>query len=486
MTDIRIAHPDYQLNKTNWQQLKNQMSGEKAVKAKGELYLPFPVSLPKEVTNSDDFSNQYAIYLFGAHYVNFTQQAVEDLVANVFSRNPIIDPAFPESLEYLNLADTASALCSTVVAYGSALLLVDYPVTEGAVSKEQQDAQNIAAYYTVYAPLDVINWATVHVGGVKKLSRVVIQEQIIVDNVYETQYRELSILTGVYTIRLYDESGIAKGPATTPSADGVNLKSIPAIFTGVITNDTDIDPSPVQGIADSNIKHYQNTAELQHAINYIGHPMLSITGAPMGFVDAMNTPDAAGNKQRITVGASQALVIEGETGATTLLQISPDLVHFNQLEQLEKSMGEQGYRIKSEKAGVESGTAMTIRNSGSTSKLASIATQVENAIQSSMEFINAYMGESVALDFQFQLVKDYIKPTADPQLMTVLNGFVNGGRLPDYVLYDYLVEVELLDEDTDYDKLRNDSEVLDIGMEFGDVDTATGGVKPVPGEADAK
>ena len=484
--DIRDTHPDYRKNKDTWQQLKDQIHGEKAVKAKGELYLPFPVSLPKDIADTEDFRRQYDIYLFGAHFVNFTSQSVADLVANVFSRNPIVADDFPDTLEYLNLADTARALCSTVVTYGVGLLLVDYPPTDGSVSKAEQDAQNIAAYYTVYEPLDVINWASVRVGGVKKLSRLVIKEEIVVDNEYETQYREMSILSGNYTIQLYDEDGAPKGAAITPLGGGAALSSIPAIFTGVVTNDTDLDPSPIQGIADTNMKHYQNTAELQHAINYIGHPMLSITGAPMGFIDMMNEPDANGNKKRITVGASQALVIEGETGAAELLQISADLVHFNQLEQLEKSMGEQGYRIKSEKAGVESGTAMTIRNSGSTSKLASIATQVENAIQSSMEFINIYMNESVDPEFQFQLVKDYIKAIPDAQLMTVLNGFVNGGRLPDYVLYDYLVEVELVDEETDYDVLREDSEVLDIGLEFGDVDPATGGVKPVPGEADAK
>jgi hypothetical protein len=311
----------------------------------------------------------------------------------------------------------------------------------------------------------VINWEVIRVGGVKKFKRIVIKEEVVIDNQYELRYRELSMLNGVYTVQLYNEGGDPIGSPVTPLAGGNALTSIPAVFAGVVTNDTDIDPSPVQGIADTNIKHYQNTAELQHSINYVGHPMLAITGAPMGFVDMMSQPDNEGNKKRIIVGASQALVIEGETGKADLLQINADLVHFKQLEQLEKSMGEQGYRIKSEKAGVESGTAMTIRNSGSTSKLSSIATQVENAIQSSMEFINAFMGTDVPHDFTFQLVKDYIKAAPDSQLIATLSGLVNAGRLPDYVLFNYLVEVELLDEDDNYDELREYSEALDLGIE---------------------
>jgi len=464
MTDITQTHPLYRENQARWVRIRDLIAGEDTIKAAKTKYLPYPVSLPKEVLATPEYENQYKIYLDGAHFVNYTLQAIEDLVASVFSREPIIDPAFPPELEYLSLSDVARRIASTVVSYGSALALVDYPVTAPGITKEQEKQGAIAAYYSIYEPLAVINWATERLGGVNRLTRLVILTKIInEEGEYEDEYRELSVLDGVYTITLYDENGEQKGEPVIPKALGQTLTEIPAIFVGVITNDEEIlDQSPVQGIADTNLKHYQNTAELQGAINYLGHPMLGITGAPMGFIDAMNTPDSEGNKQRITVGASQALVIEGEAGKAELLQINADLVHFKQLEQLEKSMGEQGYRIKSDKSAVESAQALTIRNSGSTSKLASIATQVEKAIKSTMQFVNAFMGTNVADDFQFELVRDYLQSQPDPQMLSTLDGLVNGGRIPDYVLFNYMIETELLPEDADFETLRADSEAAEM------------------------
>ena len=466
MADIRTPHPQYTANKPKWDQIRTEVEGDAAVKKKGQMYLPFPVSLPTSITDSDDFKRQYEIYLFGALFVNFTAQSIEDLVASVFSRNPIVDEDFPEELEYLNLPDTSKEICTALVSYGNAMLLVDYPTIEGEITREQQEQQQIAAYYSVYDPLDVLNWQTIKVGGVTRVYRVVLHSKIVnSNNQYEDVYRELSIATGVYTIQIYNLDGEAVGAPTSPrGANGETFAEIPAIFLGVEANDTGISPSPIQGIADTNLKHYQNTAELQHTIDYIGHPMLTITGAPPGFIDAMDEPNADGSKKRITVGASQALTIEGETGDAKLLQINPELVHFKQLEQLEKSMAEQGYRIKSDKSGVESAQSLTIRNSGNTSKLSSIATQIENAIKSSMRYINAYMSTDVPDDFKFDLVKNYLQLSPDSNLINTLNGLVNGGRIPDYVLYDYLTETEILSEDVDYETLRNDSDVVEYDV----------------------
>ena len=467
MPDIAKTHPEYNANKNKWQQISDEAAGEEVIKSKAEIYLPFPVSLPTDITDTDDFKRQYAIYLEGAHYVNYTQQSIEDLVASVFSREPIMGEDFPPELEYLELAQVAREITAQVVAYGRSLLVVDYPVSDMDITKEEQSTQDIAAYYVLYEPLDVINWDTIRVGGRKALSRVVIKIKFLdAEGEYEFGYLELILDNGVYKIRVYDDDENLIGEVI-PTASGGTMDYIPAIFVGVLTNDTDVDQPPVMGIANTNIKHYQNTAELQHSINYIGHPMLSITGAPMGFIDEMNEVQNDGSKKRIVVGASQALVIEGETGQAELLQISPDLVHFKQLDQLEKSMAEQGYRLKTDdKAGVESAKSLTIRNSGATSKLANIAGQVEKAIKDSILFIDAYMGTTTPEEWQFDLVKDYLQLEADSQLLSTLDGMVSSGRVPDYVLFDYMVEVELLDAGVDYDILREDSEVADVGLEF--------------------
>jgi hypothetical protein len=461
--DITEEHPIYSRNKKVWTQIYTELEGQEAIKSKGEKYLPFPVSIPTDIKDSDEFKQQYAIYLAGANFVNFTGQAVEDSVASIFSRDPIIAESFPPELDYLELGDTAREVATSIVSYGSALLVINYPKVEQGITLEQEKAEGVAAYYTVYEPLNVLNWTTKVVAGVSIYTRIVLRELIVNDESEEVwQYTELILQDGAYLINTYDENGDFI-ESVQPVATGKRLTSIPALFTGVLSNSNiGKDKSPILGIANTNLKHYENTAELQSVISYISHPMLTISGAPMGFIDEMK---ATGS--RITVGASNSLVIEGETGKAELLQISPDLVHFNQLEQLEKSMAEQGARLKaSEKGGVESAKALAIRNSGSTSKLASIATQIEKTIRASMEYVNAFMGTSVPDDFEFSLVKDYINLEPDPTLITTLNNLANGGRIPDYVLFDYLVDTKLLSDDADYNKLRTDSEALDLGLTF--------------------
>jgi len=58
MPDIFDTHPNYDKNRAQWQQIRDQMDGEETVKDAGALYLPFPVSLPIQITESDEFKQQ--------------------------------------------------------------------------------------------------------------------------------------------------------------------------------------------------------------------------------------------------------------------------------------------------------------------------------------------------------------------------------------------------------------------------------------------
>ena len=453
MIEITSQHPDYAKRVEDWKLIYDiSETGERGVKAKKETYLPFPIPLDADVIETTEFANAYELYLCGAYLINFTEQAVSDLINSVFTRE-IIHDELPTELEYLDLNQISKNCLKEAAAYGRAFLLMDYPNISAVPTIKAEKDKNIQAYSTVYSALDVINWRTESSGGIEKIIRIVLVEKVVNEqNEEETRHRELILVDGVYTVRLHSDFDLID--EYIPLADGKTLDHIPGIFIGVVSNTSLIDQPPVLGIANTNIKHYQTTAELQHAIVYQGHPMLGITGAPLGFVAAMNA-----NKTKVSIGASNAIVVEGESGNIQILEINPNLTHYKHLEELKKSIAEQGGRIKTiEKAGIESAEALRIRASASNSTLASIAIQVENAVKFAVQEIALFMGVTVDEDFAVNLNKDFILDIADHNLINALSSLNNQGKIPLRILYDYLSSVRLVEESEDYVTLASEAQ----------------------------
>lgn len=451
--EIHDLHPKYVEFQNQWQQIKDCLAGEEAIKANFYSYLPFPVALPANEKNSYEFRDQYEIYLFNSQFIEFTSEAVKDLLGAIFSRDPIIDDRMPEELEYFDLSNLARELCQEVISYGRCFVLIDYPSVDENISLLQEQEEEIRAYYTIYNTLDVINWSTKRLGDKTILTRVVLVETEIEDNEEITYYRELLLEENIYKIRRYNDDGDLL-EELTPKANGNVLNSITGTFVGSVSNTPTVDKSPIIGISNANLKHFQTTAELRHSLVYMGHPMISVTNAPVGFIAEMTE-----RQERINIGPNNAVVVE-EGGNTSILQLTGELQQFKELERLERSMAEMGYKLKSDKSGVESAEALLIRNSGSSSQLASIASQVENAVQSVLEYLNLYMAMQVLKDFIFDLNKIYLQTPPNENLINVLDNLVMKGRIPSRILYDYLVAVNLLNEDEDYEKLEAESESL--------------------------
>ena len=83
--------PDYTKHQMDWTTIRDCLDGQSAIKAKSISYLPFPVALTNEVRKTQEFQDQYSIYLEGGVFVNHTSQAVEDLTAGLFKREPIFE-----------------------------------------------------------------------------------------------------------------------------------------------------------------------------------------------------------------------------------------------------------------------------------------------------------------------------------------------------------------------------------------------------------
>ncbi len=456
MTDIKNTHVLYTKNESKWRRIEKCLEGEDAVKADAEVYLPFPLHNDALQHDKNAFKKEYDVYLKGAHFTNYTLHAAEDLVSAVF-RSDMIITDLPDKLDYFDVETLARDIVKEVSSYGRVGVFVDYPTVEDTT--QEQDTVNFA-YAEVYNTLDIINWSVIRRGGIKTLTRVVLRELCYnTENEETIRYRELLLLDGVYTVRVYADGDNGVFEEFIPQANGSTLDHIPFYFICSLSNTSYPDEPPIIGIANSNIKHYQVWAELSHVQTYMGHPMLAITGAPTGFVKKINDNDVM-----LTVGANQALVLEGEQAAANVLQ-APDAggIHFKTLAQLEQSMIDQGAKLKSgdQKKSAEAENTLKIRHSSETSVLAAIAKNVEAGLLLVMQDIGLYMSIEVPSSFGITLNKDYLDPTPDADLISVLNTAVSTGthRKKDFAVY--MQQVGLIDEDENIDVVLTDLEDTD-------------------------
>ena len=450
------THREYRKFRSKWEQIHTCLEGEEAIKDAADLYLPYPVSVLDEDKETPEFIAQYALYLTGAHFVEYTAEAVEDLVAAAFRRPLDIEPALPEDLEYLDLGDIAKELTFTVGAYGRSFFFVDYPTVD--TSPTMADDGENKAYVSIYAPLDVIDWTEEMRSGKSTLIRVVIRE---IDEIASAKaqsdiymYRELKVTDGVYQVIVHKDDGSVT--IFTPKADGVTFKEIPGMFLGTTSNRARVDKSPVIGISNSNIKHYQTWADLMHVQVYSGSPQMVLSGLAPGW---NKMAKEAGTEVKVKLDAANVLALEGDRSTASLLQINTDsLIHFRTLEWLEKSMMEEGASIKdiAKKAGVESAEALKIRKSSSMSKLSSIVSNVEEGMNKLLEWAAMYMG--VTVDSAIKMNTEFFTPEPDGSFLDSLTSAEVQSTAPRGTVITYLKQIELVDE-----KKSNEDYIKELG-----------------------
>ncbi|MCI4436224.1 MAG: DUF4055 domain-containing protein [Ignisphaera sp.] len=473
-------HRQYLEYRARWQQLHTCLQGQEAVKSMGETYLPYPVATTDEDRTTEAFKNQYALYLEGAHFVEYTAEAVEDLVAAAFRRSLDITPDLPEGLDYLDLEDIAKELTSAVGSYGRTFFFVDYPTVETSPTMAE-DGMN-KAYVSIYEPLDVLNWIEEKRSGKSTLVYVLIRE---IDemasaemglNVY--MYRELVLENGIYKVKIHREG--KPEVVHTPVALGEPFTEIPGMFLGTTSNTARVDKSPVIGISNSNLKHYQTWADLMHVQVYTGSPQLILTGLNPGW---NKLAQASGNEVKIKLDAANVLALEGERSGAQLLQLNTDsLVHFRTLEHLETMMLEEGARIKSisKKAGVESAQALKIRSSSSMSKLASIVQNVEGGLNKMMSWVAQYMG--TPYESLITMNTEFFSPEPDGVLLGAISTSESMGTAPRGTTITYLKQIELADDKISNEEYLKDMKLCNACNDTNVIRDASGnvvGTKPV-------
>ena len=404
---VDFQRDDYQESLPSWEMVDTLCDGEASVKRAGEKLLPNPVITTGE--SQTDIAKIYTRYLERALYVNIVGRTRASLIGAVFRKAPSYSA--PANLEYmqadcdgngLSIYQQSQKSLEDVLTAGRCGLLVDFPVTAGAVSVADMASGLVRANLCHYDADCIINWQHTRVGGKSLLSKVVLSEKADVTEGFTTksvrQLRELSLDDGVYVVRLWRKNEEKKvweqyGDDTIPlQSGGQQWGFIPFTFIGAINNDSSIDQAPLYDLACVNRKHYQLGADWYNALYFAGQPQPVISGLTEDWRDWLE-------KNGIVVG-SRAPFLLPEGGTFNYATVTADSAIQKELIDLVATMAMLGARLVQPGEAVKTATQSAGEQEVSHSVVSLAAENVSDAYTQALAWAQMFMGGSGACEYR--------------------------------------------------------------------------------------
>lgn len=479
---VDTQHREYAENLSIWQQVRDCDAGAKAIKSRaaldgstnslggmaGTAYLPAPNASDISIQNRERF----IAYLKRAIFVNFTGATKEAILGLVFRKNTEIKT--PKALEHmiddvngggLSVDQLIKDVVSDVTMIGRMGLFVDYPVAQKGMTKAQVDALGLRANIVTYIAENIINWKTEMIGGVTKLTMVVLREptEKVVDEFKSevvNYHRVLLLRDGVYVINLYNDDNelVPHGEGENAATDmiptdhsGKTWDEIPFIFPGSLNNDPTVDKSPMYDISEVNIGHYHNSADYEESSFLTGQPTPVVTGLSAAWAkEFLKDGFALGSRGGIPLPVG---------GDAKLLQADPNSQPLGGMKHKEAQLIQLGARLITDTGSNETVDAARMRYAGQNSKIGSITTNVEEALEKCFGWSGRYMGTDEPTEIDIN--KELYDRTIDPQMLMALIQLTDRGTIAETDLRGNLRRGNLIDADRTDDDINADAESTD-------------------------
>ena len=293
--NVKTVHEKYQEMLPRWQLMDDVCDGSTAVEAADYL--------PKICFSDDEHENmlENRNYKKRAVFFDYTKDALNEMTGVAFQKDPVFDA---DGLDFLSsdadgsgrsLFQVSQLALTGLLRHARCGLFVDYPITDGNVSKLDIERKGLRPTIVYYKAKNIINWRIKKVGSTYKTELVVLKESdTIVDPLNEFQLKTIDVYRvlrldrdGYYTIEVYrpDSNGqlASGGPMHPTNKSGSKWTEIPFIPLGSFANDWSMDSIPLESMAIMNIKHYINSADYEDSVHTTGQIQPVITGASDGF-----------------------------------------------------------------------------------------------------------------------------------------------------------------------------------------------------------
>lgn len=413
---VKYIRPEVVRLRPLYQMIRDVLRGPEAVKHRGETYL----SKPDPLDMSDAATARYDNYLGRAIFFDATARTHEGYLGQIFYREYQVE--LPEILSVMledvdgegtTLEQQVKNVTGEALAMGRSGLYVDYSsAIQGNATRADQEAGKVRPTITMYTPDRIINWRHTTVGNHKFLSLVVLEEDAYdEDDGFESklipQWRELRMVPRaegsdyILMVQIWrnTEAGLVVigEPAFPTKGNGKNWDRIPFEFIGSVDNDPSPDKPPMEGMAHVNIGHYRNSADYEESVFMLGQPTPWASGITENWLaEAWNGELRLGCREFIPLP---------EGGQMGLLQVSPNTMAKEAMEQKERQLVALGAKLAEAKAVQTTATEEQRDSVLENSTLSTVAKNCSSAYRNALLHCCEYAG--ITSEVVFELNTDF-------------------------------------------------------------------------------
>lgn len=313
MTGITTQHAEYVANAKAWKKLDDVCKGQDAIKAGKKLYLPVP-----ELFDADD--GRYSEYLDRAVFYGVTGRTLKSNLGSALNKLP--DFKRPDDLAYLernadgsgrSIFQASQHALNLILKHYRCGIYVDYPQVAPSRNRAEDKQKNAFPMIHILKALSIVDWDHIIVGNQRKTSFVKILESVATRTAdgfgrdVKDQYRVLRLEDTesghVYTVQVYqqNEKGewIAGAKYVPTDYHGKTWDYIPFTFCCAVDNTDEIDNAPLLELAELNLAHYRNSADVEESGFIVGQPIISMPSVTTEQYELMQ-------KEGLSVGSRKA------------------------------------------------------------------------------------------------------------------------------------------------------------------------------------
>lgn len=404
------VHPKYSEFKEDWVTMRDLYKGERAVKAKGETYLPATKGMKLDgMETGKPGLEAYNAYKLRAVFHDYVKEGVEAYIGLMHQKPPTIK--LPAVMEPLRNQATAHGeplemllrrINEEQLVTGRLGLLLDLPVTP--------DPANPMPYIAMYVAEAVRNWDDGEAEeGQARLNLVILDESgPIRSNEFEwttqTKYRVLILgnpdqneaegTPGVtYEVGVFTDAGgqaanYDPSKVSAPMLRGQTLDKIPFVFVNTKDITSSPDEPPLLGLGRLTLAVYRGEADYRQNLFMQGQDTLVVVGG-VRKADATQPEGAP-----VRTGAGSLLEVEQGGDAKYIGVNSQGLSEQRQALENDRRRADtkSGQLIDAGSGDKESGTALQTRVAAQTATLNQIAITGAAALEAVLKFAAQWMG----------------------------------------------------------------------------------------------
>lgn len=419
-------HPDYELMIDDWDQMQDTVRGERAVKDKGETYLPMTSGQKEDGTEGIE---RYKAYKTRAVFLNFPKGTINDALGMMYSRDPDIETSTVHdylkdkaTLKGESLKSLLQNINRQQLTYGRLFLLADI--------REELDE----VYFVMYSAKAAVNWRTREIEGNMELDYVLLDEsdygfdESTLRYVFEDRYRILTVVEGVYYSFTVTPEGLApidlSDPATfpndavPPAFRGKTLDRIPGTFVNVSHTGVDVEEPPLLDQSNIALAYYRGDADYRHSLYKQGQGTFYGVGL---------TEDEINQRKR--VGADGAVYSTNKDAKFGFVELTGQglMEQAKALQDLKSWALALGVTLF-DKAGVESGKALETRTAVKTSPIKTMALTGAEGLQKVMRICDEWASVETKNTKVIPNI-DFLEINATPQDGMILYTLLREGGL---------------------------------------------------------